>query len=245
MPRLDGRRLVRREGSARRLPPAGDACRDLRVQGTAQGGVQVTRVAKHKQEGRQAPRSSTSAGGACTCRRRSDDDRGQRAVDDAADGRSPVLACRLRAERDRPRRSGSASRSPTPSTGMLTTPGQPFVGTAGDERRRSRSIRYGDDTDLVLSWVDADDPHAQPARRAHDVLLAPPLRELAHGRARRRSCWRTQNALFRSLRRPREQARGRLQEPGLGRLDRPLDAPLPDRRVERRRGTRTRTTRAS
>ena len=50
----DRRRLVRREGSERRLPAAGDARRDLRVQGTAEGGLQVTRVAKH-QEDRQAP----------------------------------------------------------------------------------------------------------------------------------------------------------------------------------------------
>ena len=80
-----------------------------------------------------------------------------------------------------------------------------------------------------------DDPHAQPAGRAHDVLLAPPLLELADGRVSPPQLLANQNNLFRGYADLASKPIGRLQEPGHGHLDEPLHAPLPDRRVERRR----------
>ena len=77
-------------------------------------------------------------------------------------------------------RPGSASRSTEAVDSLLNTPqgalvgpeptrdGKPLDPTGRRHRPRARVGRpHG--------------PHAQPARRAHDVLLAPPLGELARG----------------------------------------------------------------
>ena len=126
---------------------------------------------------------------------------------------------------------------------LLSTPGTPYVGTPATNDGAPLDV-YGNDTDLVLGWVDAmvrtPNPlvermtfywHRHFANSRMDV--SPP------------QLMATQNALFRLVRRSREQAGSRLQEPGLRRRDRPVDAALPDGRVERRRRTRTRTSRVS
>ena len=91
----------------------------------------------------------------------------------------------------------------------------------------------GDDTDLVLAWVDRMVRTTQPAGRAHDVLLAPPLGQLARGglaaaaaaRTRTRSCASTRDlAANPDVDVPRHGARG---------VQGPVDAALPERRVQR------------
>ena len=109
---------------------------------------------------------------------------------------------------------------------LLIDPRHAVRGLAGDERRRAaRSVRQRHGSRAELGRRDG--AFAEPARRAHDVLLAPPLRELAHGRLAAAAPDHAERALP-QLRGSRHEARGRLQEPGLRRLDRSLDAALPD-----------------
>ena len=75
-------------------------------------------------------------------------------VDEPGDGRPPVLARRLRPDRRRPRDAGPASRvGRRASPGCSTTPGRPVGGTPGTRDGKPLDPT-GDDTDLVLSWVD-------------------------------------------------------------------------------------------
>ena len=70
---------------------------------------------------------------------------------------------------------------------LLNTPQGALVGP--DPTRDGKPLDpNGDDTDLVLALGRPHGAHEQPAGRAHDVLLAPPLGQLARGGLADRSC---------------------------------------------------------
>ena len=150
--------------------------------------------------------------------------------DVAGDGRPAVLARRLRAECRRPheldrqaaRRRGRLPAQHAAGRARRARPDARRQGARSDRRRHRPRARLGR----------PHGAHEQPAGRAHDVLLAPPLGQLARVRLADAAADEPERAAA-QVRRPRRQPGRLLPRHGARGVQGPVDAALPERRVQR------------